>query len=97
MIRHSVVFKLKHKAGSEEEKDFLRAVKKLAAIASVKNFACMKEISPKNDFDFGLTMDFTDQNAYDYYSQHQEHKVFVQNHWIPEVVDFMEIDYLIDT
>jgi hypothetical protein len=94
MIAHSVFFKLKHPSGSEEEKNFLSKAAELASIPGVKNFQVLKETSPKNNFDFGLSMEFKDQTAYDGYNNHTEHVAFVQHIWIPEVEDFQEIDYI---
>jgi len=92
-IRHTVVFKLKHPKGSEEEKKFLNAIMKLSAIPGVEKFECMKQISKKNKYDFGLSMEFADQQAYDLYNNHPDHVAFVQNRWVKEVEDFLEIDY----
>jgi len=92
-MRHTVVFKLNHDKGSEEEKVFFAALDKLAAISGVENFKYWKEISRKNTFDYILTMDFSGQQAYDLYNQHPDHVVFVQNVWLKEVKDFIEIDY----
>jgi len=49
MIRHTVVFKLKHAAGSEMELEFLRVAQKLAEIPSINNFECLRQVSEKND------------------------------------------------
>lgn len=92
-IRHTVVFRLKHVKGSAEEKSFLNAAMKLASIPGVEKLECLKQVSPKNNFDFGLSMEFADQQAYDNYNTHSDHIAFVQNRWIKEVADFMEIDY----
>ena len=92
-IRHSVVFTLKHEKGSVQEKGFFAALDKLTAIPGVENFRYMKQISKKNSFDYILTMDFSNQKTYDYYNQHPDHVAFVQNVWLKEVKDFMEIDY----
>jgi hypothetical protein len=92
-IRHTVVFKLRHQKGSDEEKNFLNDIKKLAAIPGVEKFECMKQISKKNKYDFGLSMEFANQQAYDQYNNHPDHVAFVQNRWIKEVEDFLEIDY----
>ncbi len=92
-IRHTVVFKLKHPKGSPEEQNFLAAIKKLAEIPGVEKFECMKQISKKNKFEFGLSMEFADQKAYDKYNSHPDHVAFVQNRWLKEVEDFLEIDY----
>ena len=88
-----VVFKLKHPKGSEEEKEFLIAIKKLAAIPGVEKLECMKQVSKKNKFDYGLSMEFANQQAYDQYNSHPDHVAFVQNRWVKEVEDFLEIDF----
>ena len=93
MIRHTVVFRLNHPAGSKEETDFLRACRQLAGIPSVGNFECLRQISEKNAFDYGLSMEFSSKRDYEAYNDHPEHTHFVQNRWIPEVADFLEIDY----
>jgi hypothetical protein len=94
-IRHTVFFVLKHAPGSQEEADFLAAARRLADIPTVKKFRCLKEVSPKNKFTFGLTMEFTDQAAYDAYNKHPDHVKFVEEIWMKEVADFMEIDYVV--
>jgi len=93
MIRHTVVFKLKHPAGSQPELDFLRSAQKLLEIPTVKNFECLRQISEKNGYDFGLSMEFESSDDYEFYNMHPLHVEFVQTRWIPEVTDFMEIDY----
>jgi hypothetical protein len=93
MIRHTVVFKLKHPAGSQQELAFLQAARVLAAIPAVKNFECLRQVSRKNHFDFGLSMEFDSSADYQAYNDHPDHAAFVQTRWIPEVADFMEIDY----
>ncbi len=93
MIRHTVIFKLKHGASSKAEQDFLKEARKLAAIPRVKNFECMRQISKKNIYDFGLSMEFSCQKDYQFYNEHPDHVRFVQTLWIPEVSDFLEIDY----
>jgi hypothetical protein len=93
MIRHTVVFKLKHPAGSQLELEFLQAAQKLADIPVVENFECLRQISKKNNFDFGLSMEFQSMDDYQIYNSHPDHVRFVESCWIPEVSDFMEIDY----
>jgi len=93
MIHHSVVFKLKHATGSQSEIEFLQAAQKLANIPVVNNFKCLHQISKKNNFDFGLSMEFASPDDYQTYNDHPDHIYFVENRWIPEVIDFMEIDY----
>ena len=93
MIRHTVVFRLKHPCGSAEETDFLAAIALLAEIPGVQAFERLNQVSPKNDFTFGLSMEFADAGAYCGYNEHPDHIRFVQERWIPEVADFLEIDY----
>lgn len=94
MIRHTVVFRLKHAAGSTEERSFLDAAMALAALPTVQKFERLKQVSLKNKYSYGLSMEFTDQAAYDAYDKHPAHVAFVRERWLPEVADFMEIDYV---
>jgi len=92
-IRHTVAFTLAHGEGSEEERDFLAAAARLAEVPGVEAFEVLREVSPKNSFRFGLSMEFADQAAYDGYNEHPAHVAFVQERWLPEVSDFLEVDY----
>jgi hypothetical protein len=92
-IRHTVAFKLVHEEGSEQERDFLEAVARLASIPEVEAFELLAEVSPKNDYRFGLSMEFRDDRAYSGYNGHPEHVRFVQERWLPEVSEFVELDY----
>lgn len=94
MIRHTVAFRLRHPAGSEQERDFLRAALALAAIPGVQRFEQLRQTSPKNDFAFGFSMEFADQAAYDGYNEHPAHVAFVAERWAAEVEDFLELDYV---
>lgn len=94
MIRHSVIFTLKHADGSAEEGAFLRDAKLLlAAIPGVERFEQLRQVSPKNDFSLGFSMEFADQAAYSAYNDHPDHLAFVRDRWVPEVAKFLEIDY----
>jgi len=92
-IRHTVSFTLRHPNGSPAERDFLDAARRLGGIPGVEAFDVLAEVSPKNDFRFGISMEFADQAAYDAYNQHPEHVRFVEERWRTEVADFLEIDY----
>jgi hypothetical protein len=94
MIRHTVTFELKHARGSLMEKAFLRDAKVLATIPGVEKFEQLKQVSPKNDYDFGFSMEFKDQAAYDAYNTHETHVRFVEDRWKREVERFLEIDYV---
>ena len=92
-IRHTVVFTLAHSAGSPAESDFLQAAERLASIPGVEAFELLAEVSPKNDYRFGISMEFSDRTAYERYNAHPEHVRFVQERWLSEVSDFLELDY----
>jgi hypothetical protein len=94
MIRHTVVFNLKHGKGSAEEKKFLEDALVLTDIPGVNAFEQLRQVSPKNDYSFGFSMEFDDQTAYDIYNTHPLHVAFVRDRWVPEVSEFMEIDYV---
>jgi stress responsive alpha/beta barrel protein len=92
-IRHTVSFTLSHPPGSAEEADFFAAAAGLRAIPGVEAFEVLREVSPKNGYGFGISMEFADQAAYDAYNSHPDHVRFVETRWLPEVSDFLEIDY----
>ena len=92
-IRHTVAFVLAHPEGSASEHDFLAAAEELAAIPGVEKFEILAEVSPKNGYRFGISMEFADRGAYDRYNEHPSHVRFVEQRWLPEVSDFLEIDY----
>jgi hypothetical protein len=94
MIRHTVVFVLKHARGSLQEKAFLRDALVLKEIPGVTKFEQLKQVSKKNDYEFGFSMEFKDQAAYDAYNVHPKHVKFVQERWEREVERFLEIDYV---
>jgi hypothetical protein len=92
MIRHTVAFRLRHAEGSPEESAFLDAALLLADIPGVERFERFRQVSAKNDFMFGFSMEFADQTAYNGYNRHPDHVAFVEERWMPDVVDFLEID-----
>ncbi len=93
MIRHTVIFVLKHAHGSLQEKAFLRDAKVLKEIPGVEKFEQLRQVSKKNDYQFGFSMEFKDQAAFDAYNVHPEHVKFVEERWKREVERFLEIDY----
>jgi len=93
-ITHSVFFRLKYKSGSIKEKEFIEScLRILSPIPGVLSFRVLRQTSVKNNFDFGLSMEFENQSAYDGYNNHPDHVEFVRCIWIPNVEEFMEIDY----
>lgn len=93
MIRHTVAFKLRHAPGSAAEQDFLQAIRRLAEIETVRNFECLRQTGQKTVYTFGLSMEFASAEAYQTYNDHPDHVRFVQTRWVPEVSDFVELDY----
>ncbi len=94
MIHHTVFFTLRHAAHSDAEQAFLSAAMVLATIPGVEGFSQVRQISAKNAFAFGFLMSFADNAAYQAYNAHPAHERFVRERWVPEVADFLEIDYV---
>jgi len=92
-IHHSAYFIFNDSISNEDTALFFTEIKKLAAIPGVIGFKVVNEISPKNKYNFGVTMQFKNQQDYDAYNSHPTHVDFVQNYWLKMVADFMEIDY----
>lgn len=92
-IRHTVAFTLVHPPGSEAETDFLAAAEGLASIPGVEAFELLDEVSPKNGYRFAISMEFADRAVYEGYNEHPNHVRFVQERWLAEVGDFLELDY----
>ncbi len=93
-VRHTVVFALVHAEGSAAEHEFLEAAERLAAVPGVETFELLAEVSPKNGYRFGISMEFADRAAYEAYNEHPDHVRFVQERWLAEVSDFLELDYV---
>lgn len=93
MIRHSVILKLKSQLSPDEKQAFFDAVDELATIPDVQKFEVLKQISSKNKFEYGISMEFDTQEQYDFYSNHPQHQAFIQDFWMKSVEDFLEIDY----
>jgi len=92
-IRHMVVFKLMHSKGSEEERKFLNdSVDILGTIPYASKFMVCREVSQKNGFDYGFSFDFMTQEDYEKYNADPRHINYVQERWLKEVTDFMEVD-----
>ena len=92
-IRHTVVFTLSHPEGSSAESEFLAAAAALAAIPGVEELELLRETSPKNGYRFGISMEFAGPAEYAAYNEHPDHVRFVQERWLAEVTDFLEVDY----
>lgn len=93
MIHHTVFFKFKVSLSEVEMQAFFKEANLLSAIPGVQNFQVLREISPKNDFEFGLSMVFENATVYKNYNDHPNHISFVQHYWLTMVEDFLEIDF----
>lgn len=94
MIRHTVVFTLRHPVGSAEEEEFLQACLVLAGIPGVQAFQRLRQVSAHSSFTYSLSMEFADEDAYRAYDAHPVHVGFVADRWVPEVEDFQELDFV---
>ncbi|WP_128661331.1 Dabb family protein [Paenibacillus sp. 598K] len=89
-----VIFDLKHAKGSAEETAFLNDGRSiLTSIPVVSNFNVFRQVSAKNDYDYGFSMEFATQEDYDTYNAHPLHTAFVDQRWLTEVERFLEIDF----
>jgi Stress responsive A/B Barrel Domain len=94
MIRHTVIFRLKHAAGPAVAREFFNASAVPARLPTVENFDILRQASAKIEFTHGFSMEFEDQAAYDSYNAHPQHIGYVQNVWLQNIAEFMEIDYV---
>ena len=91
IIEHTVAFRL----GDEADADaFWARVGALADIGGVQQFRKLRQIGLKNDFTHALSMHFDSQTEYDAYNNHPVHLAFVNEVWLPNVADFIELDYV---
>ena len=93
MIQHTVTFRFN--ADADGETFFARA-RSLSDLPGVQHFEVLQQVGQKNDFTHALTMNFADQESYDGYNNHVEHLAFVNDVWLPNVADFLELDYVRD-
>lgn len=93
-IQHMVIFNLPYPEGSAKATTFLKdGTRILSGIPVVRNFQAFKQVSPKNDYQYGFSMVFSSQADYSTYNEHPDHVAFVQDRWMKEVSDFLEIDF----
>ena len=93
-IRHMLAFRLKYPKDSAEAKQFIADSKEiLGAIPAASRFEVFYEVSPKNSFDYGFSFDFATPADYEAYNNNPAHVRYVQERWLKEVEDFMEIDF----
>ena len=92
MIQHTVAFRLDEVADGDE---FWKRVAELPAIDGVRRFEVLRQVGSKNDFTHALSMYFESQADYDAYNDHPDHVGFVNDAWLPNVAEFIELDYVV--
>jgi hypothetical protein len=66
----------------------------LTRIPGVERFEALRQTSRKNSYTVGVSMEFADAAAaYQRYNVHPEHVRFVQQRWLKEVDEVLEIDH----
>jgi hypothetical protein len=93
MIRHSVILTLRSSLSPEDKLQYFAAVDELKQIPGVQKFEVLKQTSAKNPYEYGISMEFENHEAYDLYAGHFLHTAFVEKYWAACVEDFLEIDY----
>ena len=94
-ILHTVIFDLKHPAGSPAANKFIADARKiLTTVPGVRDFQAYKQCSPKNDYQYGFLMTFNNQMEFDVYTAHPDHCKFVEERWEAEVSRFQESDFM---
>ncbi|WP_246246669.1 Dabb family protein [Paenibacillus lemnae] len=95
-IKHMVTFSLLAGKDNDESETFLRMSREeLSAIPGVEQFEVFRQVSPKNEYDYGFSMVFADQKAYDAYNEHPVHISYVEEQWKTKVSQFQEIDLVL--
>jgi hypothetical protein len=93
-VQHMVIFNLSHPKDSVEAQKFIQDGNRIfTGIPVVNNFQAFNQVSPKNKFQYGFSMVFANRTDYSTYNNHPDHVAFVQNRWLKEVSDFLEIDF----
>lgn len=93
MVKHSVIFTFKQSIDKKDKQLFLDASAKLADIPGVKNLQVLKQVSTKNDFEYGIAMEFDTNEIYQQYNSHPQHQQFIEQYWMKCVDRFLEIDF----
>ena len=91
-IQHTVTFRLNEDV---DEGWFVARASELAEIPGVLEFEVLEQVGQKaTQFTLALSMWFNTSADYDSYNEHPDHVDFVENVWIPNVAEFLELDYL---
>lgn len=92
MVKHGVIFRFNNSADQAEKEIFLQAADDLKKIPGVRNLEVLRQVSKKNNFEYGIFMEFSTETAYQSYNEHPLHQQFITKYWIPNIQEFLEID-----
>jgi hypothetical protein len=85
-IQHMVIFNLPYPEGSKKAIKFLNDGNRiLTGIPVVRDFQVFLQVSAKNDYQYGFSMVFSNQDDYNTYNDHPDHVAFVEERWKKEV------------
>ena len=91
-IQHTVTFRLNE---GVDQDWFLTRARDLAEIPGVLEFEVLAQVGKKAaQFHLALSMWFSSEEDYASYNAHSDHVDFVENVWMPNVAEFLELDYL---
>jgi len=91
-IQHTVTLRLHE---GVDQQWFLGKARALAVLPGVHEFEILRQIGSKAaQFELALSMYFDTDEDYQSYNNHPIHVDFVENVWIPNVAEFLELDYL---
>lgn len=94
MIQHMVMFNLKHRENSLQEKIFFVQLQNLTLIPTVKTLNISRQFSQLNPYQYAVSMMFDSQKSYHNYLKNEQHEHFVKSYWLPEVAEFLEVDLM---
>lgn len=95
MMIHMVTFTLHAGKDNEQAEAFLKDSRQLLIeIPGVENFKVLRQVSVKNDHDYGFSMEFADRAAFEAYNVHPIHARYVAEVWESQVSSFQETDLI---
>jgi len=93
-IRHLALINLKHEKDSPRAKEFLEAAKRdLGGVPSVREY--MQNVTPPKGWQYGLLLEFDCEEDLEAYENHPLNQKFTEEYWIPDVLDYMDINFKI--
>ncbi|NEW06611.1 Dabb family protein [Paenibacillus sp. SYP-B3998] len=94
-IKHVVIFCLHTGKGTPETDCFLKeSADELSRIPGVEHFEVLQQVSFNNNYDYGFSMVFANQAAYDAYQVHPLLTRYVAEYWVNQVSRFQEMDFI---